>query len=150
MARRLAERLLPPFDIKSSRPVVTSRSISTASRWPATFRGGSRTLGINHTFARRTPDDHLVFQNQSPTRQRGSFKRPQESHSPTVPQTQVIISFSPNTSLTRQRRFDFTDPDDHQPTQVIISFSRTGARRASEGHSNARKSPTNPQSHKPR
>ena len=43
------------------------------------------------------------------------------SQSPTVPQTQVIITYSPNTSLTRQRRFEFTDPDDHQPTQMIIS-----------------------------
>ena len=40
-------------------------------------------------------------------------------------------------------------PQSHKPTvpqtQMIISFSRTRARRASEGHSNARKSPTVPQ-----
>ena len=73
--------------------------------------------------------------NKSPTRQRGSFKRPQESHSPTVPQSHsptnpddhlVFQDDSPprkqgfesladpgdhldfrTTSLTRQRRFPF-------------------------------------------
>ena len=59
--------------------------------------------------------------------------------SPTVPQTQMIISHSPNTTLTRKRSFEFTDPDDH------FDFPRTQARRASKGHSNACKSPTVPQ-----
>ena len=45
----------------------------------------------------------------------------------------MIISFSPNTSLTRQRSIELTDPDDHQPTQVIISLFGTQARRACEG-----------------
>ena len=53
--------------------------------------------------------------------------------------TQMIISYPPDTSLTRQRSFDFTDPDDH------LNFHKTIARRASQGHSNARKSPTVPQ-----
>ena len=81
----------------------------------------------------------------------------------------MIISNSPNTSLPRQRRFEsLADPVDHQPTQMIISFFKTIARRASKGlnlsptqviislsttiarragksHSNTRKNPTVPQ-----
>ena len=70
-------------------------------------------------------------------------RRPQESHSPTNPGDHLVFQ---DTSLTRQRSFDFTDPGDHHLFQNKSPTRQRGSfKRPQESHS-----PTVPQSHKPR
>ena len=80
---------------------------------------------------------------RSPPSNRGSNG---DCQSPTVPQTQMIISFFRTIARRTSKGHSNARKSPTVPqTQMIISFSRTRARRASEGHSNARKSPTVPQ-----